>query len=87
MHRQASRARGSSTAPATFAICSVRENKTNRRLLGIHPGRTRIYNDIHDHMWFRGSNCEGNTVFKAWQGTSPAGPDSGNHLFRTLHNT
>ncbi|WP_330277143.1 hypothetical protein OG205_16605 [Lentzea sp. NBC_00516] len=77
----------------TSHIHSVREDKTNRCLLGIHPGRTNSYNNIHfnrsDNLRFwgyTGSNCEGNTVNTAWWGNGWAGPNSGNYLSTTLQN-
>ncbi|WP_330277142.1 hypothetical protein OG205_16600 [Lentzea sp. NBC_00516] len=77
----------------TNQIRSLSEGKTNRCLLGIHPGRTRAYNaikfDRRDHLgfWgFTGSNCEGNTVNTVWWGDGWAGPDSGNYLSTTLYN-
>ncbi|WP_330277144.1 hypothetical protein OG205_16610 [Lentzea sp. NBC_00516] len=76
----------------TNQIHSVRESKTNRCLLGIHPGRTRVYDNIHfnvnDQPQFRGftgSNCEGNTVFNAWRGNG-WGPDSGNYFTLAIRN-
>jgi hypothetical protein len=77
----------------TRHIRSLREDKTNRCLLGITPGQTRMYNNPHfdrqDNVrfWgFTGSNCEGNTLNTSWEGNGWAGPNSGNYLSTTIRN-
>ena len=77
----------------TSTIRSLREDKTNRCLLGITPGQTRMYNNPHFdrqddvRFWgFTGSKCEGNTLNTSWEGNGWAGPNSGNYLSTTIRN-
>jgi hypothetical protein len=77
----------------TSHIHSVREDQTNRCLLGTAPGRTNEY-AVSFNYWqhrlqltgYTGRNCEGNTRTSSFRGTGWSGPDSRNFYTSTLNN-
>lgn len=77
----------------TTQIRSLRENKTNRCVPGIEPGRSYEVPSITWNDWrhrlrfygYTGRNCESNTRFDGWDGTFD-GPDSRNYNNITIYN-
>ena len=78
----------------TKQLRSLRESRTRKCLTGFEPGQTREWGNTSFNYWqhrlmfqgYTGRNCEGNTKFDAWDGTSWAGPDSRNYYSATLFN-